>query len=186
VPAFPHLHHPLSDGAVALRPSAERDIPEVLIAYQDDPKLHLKLGEARPPSGAELGRRAERADARLRAGEALTLTILESGSDLARGEVRVGSVDWERRRAELAIWVAPQRRGRGIARRALALASAWLLGEAGLERVVIRAAPGDRALIAAARAAGFLAADEGHDCVPERKAATDEIVLSRARSDLSA
>ena len=34
--SFPDLQVPLSDGGVSVRMSAERDIPEILIAYQDD------------------------------------------------------------------------------------------------------------------------------------------------------
>src|SRR6516164_7166506 len=52
---FPRLADPLTDGQVVLRDYAERDIPEILIAYQDDPRLHQRLGQNRPPSGAELG-----------------------------------------------------------------------------------------------------------------------------------
>ena len=59
MPSFPGLEQPLTDGVVSVRLSAERDIPEVLIAYQDDRGLHLALGEDRPPSGAALGRRAD-------------------------------------------------------------------------------------------------------------------------------
>ena len=58
----PGPRSPLTDRET-VRPAAERDIPEVLIAYQDDPELHLRMGEERAPSGAELGRLAERAAA---------------------------------------------------------------------------------------------------------------------------
>ena len=101
MPSFPELAQPLTDGVVALRLAAERDIPEVLIAYQDDPDLYRALGEPRPPSGAELGRRVEWAEAERKAGSRLVLTILQSGSDLCRGEVRVDDADWERGIARL-------------------------------------------------------------------------------------
>src|SRR5205085_729432 len=65
VPGFPQLDRPLANGEVIVRLGAERDIPEVLIAYQDDRALHLRLGQERPPSGAELGRRAERDNERM-------------------------------------------------------------------------------------------------------------------------
>jgi len=181
MPALPCLEQPLSDGVAVLRLSAERDIPEVLIAYQDDPALHLVLGERRPPTGAQLGRRAERAPARLRAGEGATLTVLEAGDDVCRGEVRVGPIDWGRGSAELAVWIAPGRRGRGLGRRALRLASAWLLGEVGLERVSLAGDPGNAALLAAARGAGF-AAQGGAEGPGER--APGAVVLSRTRGDL--
>jgi RimJ/RimL family protein N-acetyltransferase len=135
MPSLPSLDTPLSDGVVALRQSAERDIPEILIAYQDDRRLHQALGEDRPPSGAALGSRAERAIADLRAGRRLTLTILQGGSDVCRGEVRIADVDWENRRAVLRLWIAPALRGQGLAGRAHALVADWLSGECGLDAV---------------------------------------------------
>lgn len=137
VSSFPRLDAPLSDGLIALRPSAERDIPEVLIAYQDDPRLYVTLGEERPPSGAELGRRAERADADRAAGERLTLTIVRAGSDKCCGEVRLAEVDWESGTARMRVWTAPCMRGQDIARRAAALAEDWLARECGLNAAVI-------------------------------------------------
>ncbi len=89
---------------MTLRFAAERDIPEVLIAHQDDPELHRRLGLVRPPSGAELGRREERAATERAAGALLTLTILEPGSDVCRGQIDVHAVDWDHLRAELGIW----------------------------------------------------------------------------------
>ncbi len=135
MPSFPSLDAPLSDGVVALRRSTERDIPEILIAYQDDRQLHDTLGEDRPPSGAVLGSRAERATDELRAGRLLTLTVLQEGSDVCRGEVRIADVDWENRRAVLRVWITPALRGQGLARRAHALVSHWLSRESGLDAV---------------------------------------------------
>lgn len=139
MPSFPSLDMHLSDGVVALRPSAERDIPEILIAYQDDHRLHLALGEDRPPTGAALGSRAERAAEDLRAGRLLALTILKEGSDVCCGEVRIADADWENRSAALRIWIVPPLRGHGLARRAHALASEWLSSACGLDAVC----PGD-------------------------------------------
>jgi RimJ/RimL family protein N-acetyltransferase len=135
MPSFPSLDAPLSDGVVALRQSTERDIPEILIAYQDDRRLHQALGEDRPPSGAALGSRAERAPDELRAGRLLTLTILQEGSDVCRGEVRIADVNWEARRAALRVWVAPGLRGQGLARRAHGLVTGWLSHDCGLDGV---------------------------------------------------
>ena len=135
MPSFPAAPEPLTDGVVMLRLSAERDIPEVLIAYQDDPTLHQALGEDRPPSGAILGRRVERAQDELARGGSLTFTIVQSGSDTCRGEVRVTETDWPGGQAVLLIWVAPQLRGRGLAGRAHALARDWLARACGLTAV---------------------------------------------------
>ena len=183
--SLPHPPEPFSDGVIDLRLSAERDIPEVLIAFQDDPELHTRLGMPRPPSGAELGRRAEQADLRREAGELLGLTIVETGDDVCRGQVDVHALDWENRRAELAIWVAPGYRGRGLGRRALALTARWVLRECDLERVGLLIEPSNVASLCAARAAGF--SDEGilRGYALERGRRVDSAALSIIRADLS-
>src|SRR5437660_6072926 len=98
MPSFPEVNEPIGDGAVKLRAAAERDIPEILIAHQDDPEMFRRLGMERPPSGAQLGSRMEEAPARLSTGAGLTLTILEGESDDCRGQIDVQDVDWDHRR----------------------------------------------------------------------------------------
>jgi RimJ/RimL family protein N-acetyltransferase len=155
MPGFPALPEPLTDGMVALRPAAERDIPEILIAHQDDPALARVLGLERPPSGAELGRRTEQAEMERRSGAALWLTVLRGGDDECCGQIDVGPLDAENRAAPLTIWIVPADRGRGLATGALALASRWLLSDGGLARVSLMAEPDNAPLLAAATAAGF-------------------------------
>jgi RimJ/RimL family protein N-acetyltransferase len=154
VPELPLLERELRGECAALRPYAERDIPEILIAYQDDPELHLRLGERRPPSGAELGREFECAEAERRAGRRLLLTITAPGDDRCLGRVAVHSVDWKRRCAELALWVAPGARRQGRGSEALALAARWLLAHGGLARLELRISPRNEAMVRAAAAAG--------------------------------
>jgi RimJ/RimL family protein N-acetyltransferase len=155
MPGFPKLARPLRDGMLSLRPAAERDIPEVLIAYQDDPQLHRQMGELRPPSAAELGRRAERMEADRIAGAGLTLTITAGDDDVCRGQLHVHELDWDGGRGELAVWVAPGWRGSGLARRSLALAGGWLLRDCGLHRVHVLPSPENQAMLRAALGAGF-------------------------------
>lgn len=184
MPSLPELGEPLTNGVVKVRLSAERDIPEVLIAYQDDRELHRRLGELRPPSGAELGRRAEAAEADRIAGRSLTMTIVEGAEDTCQGQIQVRHVDWENGRADLGIWVAPGRRGRGLARRSLALVGRWLLSKGGLERVQILTRPDNERMIAAAEGAqfGFEGVLRGH--WREREGRADAAVLSLVRRDL--
>src|SRR5947209_10895401 len=184
MPPLPTLREPITDGVVALRMSAEHDIPEVLIAYQDDPALHLRLGEARPPSGAELGRRCEQAELRREAGESMMLSILEPGSDTCHGEIRVHNLDWQNLRAELGVWVAVQRRGAGLARRALALVAPWLLRECGLERVGLFTEADNAAMISAARGAGFRQEGTLRGYTLEQGRRVDNVALSLVRGDV--
>lgn len=184
MPPFPDLSAPLRSSCAELRLAAERDIPEILIAHEDDPQLHLRLGLERPPSGAELGRRSE-TDAALRhAGEAVRFTILSPGSDVCRGQLDVHRVDWDERRAEAGIWVAPQVRGRGLAGAALRLAGAWLFDCCGLARMELLTEPDNAPMIAAARRGGLTEEGVLRAYLRERGRRVDVAVLSLLPADL--
>lgn len=164
MPAFPALENRLTDGAVELRLAKEWDIPDVLIAHQDDPALYRRLGLVRPPSGAELGRRSEAEPGERAAGRALRLTVVEPGQDTCRGQIEIHRIDWDQGEAEIGIWLAPQVRGRGLAPRALRLAAGWLFGACGLSKLVLRTELDNRPMIRAARAAGFTDEEQSQGC----------------------
>jgi RimJ/RimL family protein N-acetyltransferase len=184
MPSFPDLPDPMSTPTLGLRLAAERDIPEVLIAHQEDPDLHRRLGLSRPPSGAELGRRVEGGPADRATGTALWLTMVSEGSDECIGQVDVHAVDWDHSRAEVGIWVAPAHRGRGAGGDALGLIGRWLLGACGLERVQLICDPDNEPLRAAARRAGF--AEEGvlRGYLRERGRRIDVTMLSLVARDV--
>jgi RimJ/RimL family protein N-acetyltransferase len=177
MPSIPRLEQPLLGEHVGLRPAAERDIPEILIAHQDDPQLFSRLGLQRPPSGAELGRQMELAERELESGVRCRLTILEPGSDACRGRLSVHSIDWESGLAELGMWLAPQARGRGLAPAALLLAARWLFDECELEQVQLLTEPDNEPMLRAARAAGFV--EQGM----RRRSDVDMIVMSLRRDE---
>jgi RimJ/RimL family protein N-acetyltransferase len=162
---------------VGLRLAEERDIPEILIAHQDDPELYARLGLERPPSGAELGRQMENAEHEREAGVRVRLTVVEPGSDDCRGRISVHSVDWENGRAELGMWLAPQSRGRGLAPSALRLAAGWLFEQCDLKRVELLTEPHNEPMLRAARAAGFV--ERGM----RRRSEVDMIVMSLGRDE---
>jgi RimJ/RimL family protein N-acetyltransferase len=185
MPPFAEMPEPLTDGVVALRLSAERDIPEILIAYQDDRELHLRLGIDRPPSGAELGRRSERAEAERETGRHVSLTVVEPGSDVCVGQITTSRVEWQQARAELGMWLAPQVRGRGLAGRALRLASLWFFETTALERLQITTEPGNEPMLATARAAGYQFEGVLRGYTLEQGRRVDCAVLSLLRADLA-
>lgn len=181
---FPELEEPLRDDRIALRFGAERDIPEILIAHQDDPTMHARLGDERPPSGAELGRAAERAQADRLAGTHLELTIVEVGADECRGRVAVGHVVDDGAKAELRVWVAPQYRRRGYARRALALASRWLFDSCGVRRISVLTETDNELMQRAASAAGFVQEGVLRGYWRGQRGRIDAVVLSLLPGDL--
>lgn len=135
MPSIPAPPDRIADELIELRPIAEWDIPEVLIAHQDDRDLHRRLGLSRPPTGAQLGHEVDDAPARRLAGDGLKLTIVEPGENDCRGRVEVDDIDWERGSARVRVWVVPQLRGRGYEQRAADLAERWLRASAGLSEL---------------------------------------------------
>ena len=184
MPSIPDLVEPLRDEDVEVRFAAERDIPEILIAFQDDPQLHLALGFERPPSAAELGRAMEHAAAERAAGAGARLTMVHPRRDEFAGQVDLRAIDWDHATAQIGIWLAPAVRGRGLGRRALGLAARWALTACGLERVGIFAEPGNHAMTAAARGAGFTPEGVLRGYVSGRGRRLDCAVLSLIKSDL--
>jgi RimJ/RimL family protein N-acetyltransferase len=185
MPAFPDLSAPLTGTAAALRLAAERDIPEVLIAHQDDPELYLRLGLVRPPSGAELGRRVEAGPADRATGTAIWLTIVAPGGDECWGQIGVHEVDWDHLRAELGIWVVPRHRGAGLAAEALALCGRWLLDACGLKRLQLLTEPDNAPMRRAAQKAAFREEGTLRGYLRGRGQRVDMVMLSLITADLA-
>ncbi len=186
MPSLPFLEDPIADRDVALRDAAERDIPEILIAHQDDPQLYVRLGLDRPPSGAELGRQMEEAGSERRSGTRARLSIMEHSSEQFRGGIVVHNVDWENARAELGVWVIPQERGKGLARAALRLAAGWLFESCRLARLELLTEPDNEPMLRAAQGAGFVREGVLRQHARRGKDRQDMVVLSLLASDLGA
>jgi RimJ/RimL family protein N-acetyltransferase len=184
MPAFPELKEPLRGDRIRLRFEAEQDIPEILIAHQDDPAMHVRLGLERPPSGAELGRRIERGPDDRRLGQAVRFTILDPGSDACCGQLDIHHVEWEHRRAESGLWVVPGQRRQGLGSGALRLAARWLFASCGLLRLELLTQPDNDAMLRAAQRAGMVQEGILHGYVRERGRRLDVMVLSLLPEDL--
>lgn len=145
---------------IELRPWRDGDA-EALAAAWSVPDV---AGQAAVPgagSAADAARWIAAAPARLADGVALDLVIGPiDGPDAPWGEVGLNrlalrSGDRERVEWEVGWWVAPERRGRGVAGAAAALLVGWAVADLGLERVVARIGRGHRASEAVATAVGL-------------------------------
>jgi RimJ/RimL family protein N-acetyltransferase len=142
----------LSDGVISLRPLGEEDVAAVDAACADRELAFWVADDerrARDPGRALVdGLRSSRD-----AGRTLALGYVEP----AAGELHalVAVIHTEPEVAELAYWVSPAARGRGLATRALRLASAWALDEAGLRRLWVETSPANAASQRVARKAGY-------------------------------
>jgi RimJ/RimL family protein N-acetyltransferase len=184
MPSFPPLDAPLANDRAQLRFEAERDIPEVLIAHQEDPELFIRLGLERPPSAADLGRRIEEAEQRRADGNGVRFTILRPDEDVCCGQADVHRVDWDHLRAEAGIWVTIEQRGQGLASAALRLIGRWLFEECRLQRLELFTKPDNLAMLAAAQRAGLTEEGVLRAYVRERGERLDVAVLSMLPTDL--
>ena len=114
----------------------------------------------------------------------MRFTILETGSDICQGQLDVHRIDWDHGRAEAGVWVAPGRRGRGLASTAIQLAGGWLFGACGLARLELITEPDNMAMIAAARRAGLTEEGVLRAYVKERGRRLDVTMLSLLPADL--
>ncbi|MFC9467029.1 GNAT family N-acetyltransferase [Streptomyces coelicoflavus] len=102
-------------------------------------------------------REALRARARDAAdGRSVTFRVTdESGTTL--GEIGLGEISRQLKTARVGYWVLPEARGRGVATRALLLASRWACAELGLHRLELGHAVGHDASCRVAERSGYRA-----------------------------
>lgn len=156
---------PLGDNAVRLRPwspGRATDAAALARAWADPA---LRRWTAVPPpdrrSQAHAARWIAGEEKRRELGLALDLVIVPgagAGEDDDQtevlGEVGLGPIDWQARRAAIGWWVATEARGRGIAGRAVTLLARW--AEQALELTVYAEIdPANRASLAVAERAGI-------------------------------
>jgi RimJ/RimL family protein N-acetyltransferase len=160
-----HPDPPLSDGVITLRAKGRRDV-DALVAICQDPEIARWTRVPSPYTradaegwiaAAELDRQVDRAIDWLAVDEHGEVVASVAVQDIRRDE-GVG---------EIGYWVAAPARGRGIATRAVRLASDWALNELGLQTLELMAHEDNVASQGVARAAGFT--ETGETDVPPRE-----------------
>jgi RimJ/RimL family protein N-acetyltransferase len=142
----------LDDGGLALRFPRLEDVPAYHAAY-NDPAI-VKLGGLpldRPDLRTVCRLLAERVDER-RTGRGAVVVLDESGSFVGGGGLR--NLRWEEGIGDVAYWLRPDARGRGLATRAARLLASWAF-DLGLQRVQALTAPENVASQRVLERAGF-------------------------------
>ncbi|HEU0304598.1 MAG TPA: GNAT family N-acetyltransferase [Gaiellaceae bacterium] len=146
---------PLSDGVVLLRPWSDADTPAVAAACRD-PEIARWIDDIPAPY--------TRADARAyvaacrrgwKEGSLWAFAVTDAATGDVVGSCGIAWQDPTHGVAEIGYWVRADDRGRGVATRAVRLASAWAFETGGVERLQLRADVLNTASQKVAEKAGF-------------------------------
>ena len=131
---------PLADEVVALRPWRAEDAPAVVAAIDGDPEIARWLDQVPQPYGLDDAHAYIAACRRgWDEGTAANFAVVDAADGTLLGSLGLRLADLPPGVAEAGYWVAREARGRGAATHALRLASRWLLGKGGVERLQLRA-----------------------------------------------
>ena len=144
----------LKDDVVVLRPWAEADVDQQLMAFADP--TFTTHSDWAPRNGGEARHRiVDQEQARLR-GEQIDFAVADlNDSGLLLGGASLNAVDPQNRRASLGYWLAPAARGRGVASRAVRLITSWAFDSLNLARLEITCGPDNRGSQGVAERCGF-------------------------------
>ena len=145
---------PLADDAIRLEPLGSRFADELgALALDDDVRRYTFVPSTpRDGFGADWARAYDDAWAD---GSRAGFAVLDAATGAFVGMAGFVKLDLDARQAEAGYVVAPAARGRGLARRALALLTAWGFGELELVRIELRIDVTNEPSLAVARRAGF-------------------------------
>jgi [ribosomal protein S5]-alanine N-acetyltransferase len=173
----------LTDGVALLRKWSEADVGCVREASTDP---RIPPWTTVPATFTEAGGLAfiRRQWGRLDSGEGISLALADAAAGEAVGlTVLMLHPRWPGV-ADIGYWVIPRARGRGLATRAIRLASAWALRDAGVARVEALVEPGNSASQRALLAAGFHAEGVLRSFLTSNDGRrADAVVLSRVAAD---
>jgi RimJ/RimL family protein N-acetyltransferase len=144
----------IDDGTLRLRFRTDADLEAIVAAAQDPEIPRWTL----VPAGYDLDDArefAERAQTEADTGEALSLIVVDAGTDAFLGSLGVIEFDHGDRRCEIGYWLAPWARGRGVMTRAIPLLCRWLFDELGMMRIAAAAEPENERSLAVLERVGF-------------------------------
>lgn len=116
------------------------------------------------------------------AGNSLVRAISFDGA--VAGAIDFKATDWRTGETEIGYWMVPEFRGRGVMPEAVSAYARWALTSGGLQRVVLRIAPGNTASTRVAEKAGFTFEGVARNAGFTHAGRTDLAIHSRIPADL--
>jgi RimJ/RimL family protein N-acetyltransferase len=179
---FPDLTLPTE--RLVLRPFRRSDAPAVQAAGSDPltqtwlplPAPYT-LSDARDWIGSVIPSVEQQGNALVRA---ITL-----GGEVA-GAIDFKPTDWRTGETEIGYWTVPAFRGRGVMPEAVSAYARWALTSGGLQRVVLRIAPGNTASTRVAEKSGFTFEGVARNASFTHAGRTDLAIYSLIPADLAA
>jgi RimJ/RimL family protein N-acetyltransferase len=146
---------PLSDGVIMLRPWTDADAPAVADACRDPEIAHWIDDIPAPYTRADARTYISTARRGWKDGSLWAFAVTDAATGEVLGSCGIGWQDRVQSVAEIGYWVRSQTRGRGIATRAVRLASRWAFDACGVLRLQLRADTENAASLRVAERAGF-------------------------------
>jgi RimJ/RimL family protein N-acetyltransferase len=151
---LPHVTDPISDGEVALREWRRGEMP-AMIAMLDDEAIVRWTRVPHPYGERDALEFLSRGEAERERGEGINFGVFGARDGEVLGSMSVRIASWADMRGQLGYLVGAHARGRGVAPRAIRLASSWGFRRLGLERIEILVHPDNESSQRAAEKAGF-------------------------------
>jgi RimJ/RimL family protein N-acetyltransferase len=160
-----HPDPPLSDGVITLRAKGRDDV-DTLVAICQDPQISRWTRVPSPYTREDAEGWIAAAELDRQAGLGIDWLAVDAQGDVV-ASIAVQHIRPDERVGEIGYWVAAPARGRGIATRAVRLATAWALGDLGLRTLEIMTHEDNVASQCVARSAGYVETGQTH--VPPRE-----------------
>lgn len=168
-----------------LRPYRPTDAPAVAEACRDE-LIQRWLPLPNPYTDADALTWCRDVSPRFReTGEGIEWAAIRLADERLIGSFGLKRTDWRARSSEIGYWVAPWGRGEGLAVEAVVAIAGWLLVEQRFERLVLRAATGNRASQRVAEKAGMTREGVARNAGFTRSGRVDLAVFSFTPADLS-
>ena len=174
---------PLTDGVVLLDRMTAADAPRVALGCAD-PQSQRWLPLPNPYGEAEALAFMDGREKAAAEGTELTFALRGAQDGLLAGAIGL-MLRSRRNEAETGYWLTPDRRGKGMATRAVRLLARFAFANLPLNRIEILVAPGNDASVAVAVAAGATAEGLRRNGLPPPDNPRDALVFSLLPEDVA-